>query len=102
MKQIVSSQSTGKTRQLMEYAKSKNAIFVCENAYAMKAKAIGYGIVGLKIMGYYEFFTKYLEGIKYKEIPDFVIDELERFVSFCNIDYNWQHFLGYSLTLNEE
>ena len=103
MKQIIREQSSGKTRELMEYAKMHNAIFVCENAYAMKIKAQNYGIIGLEILGYYDFYCKYLEGVKpFHHLPDFVIDNLENFVIFNLIGYNKEHFLGYTLNLNNE
>lgn len=104
MKRIIGDQSSGKTRQLMEYAKANNAIFVCENRYAMESKALAYGIVGLQCMSYYDFLEDYSQQHRgeYYQMPAFVIDELERFVTYTHIGYNWQSFLGYSLTVNED
>ncbi len=107
MKQIVGTQSSGKTRELMEFAKINNAIFVCENAYAMRAKALGYGITGLEIMGYYEFLTQYpmatqVETEKEK-VPNFVVDEIIRFMNYLYFgSHGNNEFLGYSLTLLDE
>ena len=108
MKQIVGTQSSGKTRELMEYAKINNAIFVCENAYAMRAKALGYGITGLKIMGYYEFLTQYpmstqIQSYGEDKVPNFVVDELVKFMNFLYFGHHGNNeFLGYSLTLLDE
>jgi hypothetical protein len=107
MKQIVGTQSSGKTRELMEFAKINNAIFVCENAYAMRAKALGYGITGLEIMGYYEFLTQYpmatqVETEKEK-VPNFVVDEIVRFMNYLYFgSHGNNEFIGYSLTLLDE
>lgn len=108
MKQIVGTQSCGKTRELMEYAKINNAIFVCENAHAMRAKANGYGIIGLEIMGYYEFLTTYpmatiIQSCKEDQVPAFVVDELVRFMNYLYFGHHGNNkFLGYSLTLLDE
>ena len=107
MKQIIGTQSSGKTRELMEFAKINNAIFVCENAYAMRAKALGYGIIGLEIMGYYEFLTQYpmatqVETEKEK-VPNFLVDEIIRFMNYLYFgSHGNNEFLGYSLTLLDE
>ena len=107
MKQIVGGQSAGKTRELMEYAKINNAIFVCENPYAMKAKAIGYGIIGLEIIGYYEFLNTYPMNFAVQSFgnrpPKFVIDEIVKFMSFAYFgNTTTSEFMGYTLTLLDE
>lgn len=108
MKQIVGTQSSGKTRELMEYAKINNAIFVCENAYAMRAKATGYGIIGLEIMGYYDFLTAYpmatkVQSFEEDKVPNFVVDELVKFMNYLYFgSHGNNEFLGYSLTLIDE
>lgn len=107
MKQIVGTQSSGKTRELMEFAKINNAIFVCENAYAMRAKALGYGITGLEIMGYYEFLTQYPMATQVEtgkeKVPNFVVDEIIRFMNYLYFgSHGNNEFIGYSLTLLDE
>ena len=57
MFRLIGDRCTGKTRQLMQYAKDNNAVFVCSNPYSMMQKAESYGIVGLRFMSYSEFLT---------------------------------------------
>ena len=55
MYQIIDGRSTGKTSRLMLLAKENNGIIVCLDPNAMKRKAIGYGLVGIEFMSYYDF-----------------------------------------------
>lgn len=49
MFRIIGNRCTGKTYQLMQYAKDNDAIFVCSNPRSMRIKAEQYGIIGLKL-----------------------------------------------------
>jgi hypothetical protein len=88
VERIIKGRNNGKTKQLMMLAKKNDAIFLCENPYAMTQKALAYGITGLQIMGYDRFYDE-------EECAEkVVIDELENFVSyFTNND-----IIGYTLT----
>ena len=55
MYQIIDGRSTGKTSRLMLLAKENNGIIVCLDPNTMKRKAIGYGLVGIEFMSYYDF-----------------------------------------------
>ena len=46
----------GKTRTLIERAKSEDAILVCENTEKMRERAYKYGIASLNIMSYGELY----------------------------------------------
>ena len=90
MFKIIDGQGTGKTKKLMEYAKSNSAIFVCANAIGMEQKAHAYGIEGIKFMSYKEFFTTFDP-----DIHDYVRDEIDNFVSEIS---QGPSFIGYTLT----
>lgn len=88
MVQVIGNRGTGKSSQLMLLAKEKNAVYACENPYAMREKALAYGIVGITFISYSNLFTG-----EYEDTP-VVIDELETFVK----DYIGGKLIGYSLT----
>ena len=88
MIRIIDDRSTGKTSQLMLWAKEYNATFVCSNPKAMEYKAQKYGIDGIEFMSY-EKFSTVLNHEK-----NYVIDELENFIksAFGN------SLIGYSIS----
>lgn len=51
---IIGNSSSGKTRQLLETAKSTGAIVVCQNPEAMRVKAQNYGLYRIDFCGYDE------------------------------------------------
>lgn len=88
MIRIINDRSTGKTSQLMLWAKEYDATFVCSNPKAMEYKAQKYGIDGIEFMSY-EKFSTVLNHEK-----NYVIDELENFIksAFGN------SLIGYSIS----
>lgn len=51
---IIGNSSSGKTRQLLETAKSTGAVVVCQNPEAMRVKAQNYGLYRMDFCGYDE------------------------------------------------
>ena len=90
MYRIISGRSSGKTHQLMEFAKANNASIACSNPKAMSQKAYAYGFTGINFISYSDLFTTTYEG-------DAMIDELETFVS----NYIGGKLVGYTLS-NED
>lgn len=88
MVRIIGNRATGKTSQLMLLAKEKNAVYACENPYAMREKALAYGIIGITFISYSDLFTGEYED------ASVVIDELEVLVK----NYIGGTLIGYSLT----
>ena len=88
MIRIIDDRSTGKTSQLMLWAKEYNATFVCSNPKAMEYKAQKYGIDGIEFMSY-EKFSTVLNHEK-----NYVIDELENFIKSAFGD----SLIGYSIS----
>ena len=88
MIRIIDDRSTGKTSQLMLWAKEYDATFVCSNPKAMEYKAQKYGIEGIEFISY-EKFSTVLNHEK-----NYVIDELENFIksAFGN------SLIGYSIS----
>ena len=88
MIRIIDDRSTGKTSQLMLWAKEYDATFVCSNPKVMEYKAQKYGIDGIEFMSY-EKFSTVLNHEK-----NYVIDELENFIksAFGN------SLIGYSIS----
>lgn len=89
MIRIIDDRSTGKTSQLMLWAKEYNATFVCSNPKAMEYKAQKYGIEGIEFISY-EKFSTILNHEK-----NYVIDEMENFIksAFGN------SLIGYTLSI---
>lgn len=83
-KYIIGNSSSGKTRQLLEYAKSTGAVVVCQNPDAMRVKAQNYGLFRMDFCGYDE--VRCLE-----EGRDVVIDELGNFFKY-NYDVSLDGF----------
>ena len=88
MIRIIDDRNTGKTSQLMLWAKEYDATFVCSNPKAMEYKAQKYGIEGIEFISY-EKFSTILNHEK-----NYVIDEMENFIksAFGN------SLIGYSIS----
>ena len=82
-KYIVRENSSGKTRELLEFAKENNLIVICRDAAAMERKAQAYGIYGVGFISYEEIAreNRIYEGSLELNVP-FVVDEVESFLSF--------------------
>lgn len=82
---IVETRGTGKTRRLMENAKTQNAAFICKNPAAMARKAAAYGIYGISFISYSDILmnlrTDYAGGSIYPN-ENFVIDEIKDFMDY--------------------
>lgn len=76
MYKIIDGKSTGKTKKLMELAKSNNGVIACSNPIAMEEKAKNYGIFGINFITYYDLIKT---PEKYREYDAIFIDELENF-----------------------
>lgn len=80
---IVGTNSSGKTRKMLEEASESGAIVVCKNPYSMANKANAYGIFNLEFVSYEDF----LETNFYNE--KIAIDELGDFMSACfDVDFD--------------
>ncbi len=90
MLRLIGNRCTGKTRQLMQFAKDNNAIFVCSNPYSMMQKAEDYGIIGLRFMSYFEFLT-HNKGMT----DNVVVDEVEMLLRSINPSIK---LIGYNLS----
>lgn len=75
---IIGSNSTGKTRKMLEEAKKNNAVIVCKHPLHMQNKANSYGIYGLKFISYEEMNADIIHGEKV------AIDELKDFFAYCH------------------
>lgn len=91
MIQIIGNRSSGKTSQLMLLAKEKGAIYACFNPYAMREKALAYGLTGINFISFSDLFTG-----EYIDQP-VVIDEIELLVH----DYIDGNLIGYTLTKDD-
>lgn len=76
-KYIIGSNSSGKTRKMLEMARDDDVIVVCKNPYSMEEKAKSYGIFGLEFIGYDNINNSPIYGKK------LAIDELGEFFKHC-------------------
>ena len=76
----------GKTKMLLEQAKSVDGVVVCRDPDYMRARAHRYGIVGLNIVGYDEVCP---EG------KPVYIHDINKF-----IEYNMPEAAGYTLSID--
>lgn len=83
-KYIIGNSSSGKTRQLLEMAKSSGAVVVCQNPDAMRVKAQNYGLYRMDFCGYDE--VRNLEAGR-----PVMIDELCSFFKY-NYDVSLEGF----------
>ena len=72
-KYIIGTNSSGKTRKMLEEAKRSNAIVVCKNPLHMQSKANSYGVFGLEFISYDDMHHKdiYNKNIAIDELGDF-------------------------------
>lgn len=82
-KYIVRENSSGKTKELLMFAKENGLLVVCRDAAAMERKAQAYGIYGLGFISYEEIArnNRIYSGSLKLNVP-FVVDEVESFLSF--------------------
>ena len=76
-KYIIGSNSSGKTRKMLEEAKKSGAAILCKSPLHMQSKANSYGIFGLEFYRYDDIGTEDVCGKK------IVIDELAEFFHYC-------------------
>ena len=93
MYRIIGKRASGKTGQLMLFAKKSGAVIACSNPSAMKVKATAYGITGIEFISYIDLITP---GAKYDSI---LIDDLEEFASYVT-SLDGADLLGF--TMSEE
>lgn len=95
MKKIIGGRFTGKTRELLHYAKENEAIVVCGNPSAMATKARAYGIIGLEFMSYSDYIGEEIEEILLNGVPeDYVIDDIDALLKEFKI-------IGFTSTVEE-
>lgn len=92
MNRIIDERSTGKTRQLLQYAHDNKLIVMCARPDRMRQKAIAYGLPGIECIQY----TSYPDDIP----GPYVIDELEQFMEYC-MSTTAAPFKGYTMTVGE-
>lgn len=94
MLRIINNQSTGKTRQLLTYAKENNCIVVCSIPARMQDKAVRYGMGYIDCISYESFLNEKMAGT----LPDgkYVVDELEKLAML--MFQNGTTLEGYCLT----
>lgn len=74
---IIDGNCTGKTRKMLEEAKSSGAIIVCKYPIHLQSKANAYGLFGLKFVSYEDFLNNACHGEKV------AIDEIGEFMTNC-------------------
>ena len=94
MLRIFDKQSTGKTKQLVQFAKANNCTIVCALPLRMQDKAIRYGVGHVECISYEELLANY--ATKSLEVKDYVIDEPERLM--CLMFQNGARLCGYDMT----
>ncbi len=94
MVRIINNQSTGKTRQLLTYAKENNCIVVCPIPNRMQDKAVRYGLGYIDCISYEDFLNDYKAGAITE--GKYVVDELEKLVML--MFQNGAALEGYCLT----
>jgi hypothetical protein len=92
MYRIIDNRGSGKTSRLMLLAKETGSTIVCANPYAMRQKALAYGIVGIDFISYSDL----LSG-EYKDTK-VMIDEIEVFLSNYICENN---LTGYTLSTED-
>ena len=82
-KYIVRENSSGKTKELLMFAKENDLLVICRDAAAIERKAQAYGIYGLGFISYEEIArnNRIYNGSLELNVP-FVVDEVESFLSF--------------------
>lgn len=92
MHRIIDDRSTGKTRQLLQYAHDNNYVVLCARPDRMIQKALAYGLSGLTCVAY---------TTNLNDIPGpYVIDELEDFMEYC-MSAGETSCKGYTMTVEE-
>jgi hypothetical protein len=75
----------------MEFAKEKDAIFVCGNPAGMKQKSMVYGIMGIDFVSYWDYAVGNCDPERF-----IVVDDLEAFVAAFH-----DKLIGYTLSDGE-
>ena len=94
MIKVIDKRSTGKTGRILLLAKERNGVVVCNNPDRIRAKAHNYGIVGVDIVSYKEYYD-FINGYENELLVNrpIFIDELDMFLRELDID-----IAGYSLS----
>lgn len=95
MNRILDVRGSGKTKQLMLFAKEHNYLFVCALPARMQEKAYSYGIVGINFVSYSDFLENHSNEF-------YVVDELELFVKVMMAKGgNNKSLVGYTLSTDD-
>ena len=83
-KYIVRGNSSGKTKELLMFAKENGLLVICRDAAAMERKAQAYGIYGLGFISYEDFASiSFSKENHYGAIEeDYVVDEIESLLNY--------------------
>lgn len=95
MLRIVGSPSTGKTKEILTYAKNNNCIVVCAVPSRLTTKASCYGLGYIECISYDNFLAQYKDGTL--EPRSYLIDELENLVSM--MFQGESTFAGYDMSI---
>lgn len=88
---ISGGKGTGKTKALIERANAEDGIIVCEDTIAMRERAYAYGITGLNLISYDDFYDCKID--RYDK-PIYIHD-INRFIK-----YQYSEIKGYTLSLD--
>lgn len=88
MVKIIDGNGTGKTKKLMEIASDSNGVFVCRDVIEYTEKAGAYGITGLEIISYNDYFNRRFS----QEKPVF-INKIDNYLMYVG------EVAGFSLTV---
>ena len=94
MIKVIDKKATGKTGRLLLLAKERNGVIICSNPDKIRAKAHNYGIVGVDIVSYDDYYNFiYGDDNELLENRPIFIDEIDVFLRELDID-----IAGYSLS----
>lgn len=95
MIKIIDSQSTGKTKKLLAFAKENNCIVICLMPSRMKDKAMRYGLGTVDCISYDEFLAQYKQSNLF---GNYVIDEPEKLLTLMFAED--AYLCGYDMTID--
>ena len=94
MLRIFDKQSTGKTKQLLAYAKDNDCVVICSNPTRMKDKAVRYNLGNIECISYEDFLGRYKYDVM--DPHNYLVDEPEKLLSLLFI--NGAKFVGFDMT----
>lgn len=97
MKAIIRGRDSGKAKELLAYARERNAAVLTQDKHTFKVKAAGYGYEDIKILDYQDLYSD-----NYNWNTPIVVHNADKLLYYLLDKYYGLTTIGFTATIEEE